>query len=494
MSFSSNSSSRQKIQAIQFELWPDCCTGCQYCYLNGTKRTTTTKQKKKNILDALSTLQDPETIKNYNAVGLIGGEFFQGQIQDVKEEWIQLICYLNDLMKSSKIQEVWIASSLMCKNYEDVLLTLSYFDFDSFQDGQRVTLCTSYDTVGRFSEKQFFEAMFSEKFTKNSTIDDINKFLGTIPNTVDTEKNEEIIKSFEILKAYFSPVEKIQKSGLILPDGTLIDFGSKSKIDYYKLATDGVLITDMILYGAIKVDITADKNATLYFSKTVDGFSEKQLDQIMKIFQENNYVILDTTCPQKEYNEIFVECDGDNWRSERVWKDNIKKIKEIYPKLNLHVQTILTQDIMEKMIENPDYFDFLEGIGFVDFRYPSITRADCPSATIIQDYRSLLMQRYKDFPPKFFIEQRNTFLKFLKVLRKKYGAVKVQNLLHQPEMRSRRLKIYVDSVDIKDRWNDERDTYLPCGHLIDGLCYIDSPDKCVYCDVEKYLTTVGEKI
>ena len=142
---------------------------------------------------------------------------------------------------------------------------------------------------------------------------------------------------------------------------------------------------------------------------------------------------------------------------------------------------------MEKMIENPDYFDFLEGIGFVDFRYPSITRADCPSATIIQDYRSLLMQRYKDFPPKFFIEQRNTFLKFLKVLRKKYGAVKVQNLLHQPEMRSRRLKIYVDSVDIKDRWNDERDRYLECGHLIDGLCYIDTDDKCIYCDVEKFI-------
>jgi len=27
---------------------------------------------------------------------------------------------------------------------------------------------------------------------------------------------------------------------------------------------------------------------------------------------------------------------------------------------------------------------------------------------------------------------------------------------------------------------------LPCGHLIDGLCYLDS-EKCIYCDIEKFL-------
>ena len=137
---------------------------------------------------------------------------------------------------------------------------------------------------------------------------------------------------------------------------------------------------------------------------------------------------------------------------------------------------------------NGTYFDFITDLGCViDFRYPSISRADCPTATIIEDYRSLLMAKYKEFPEKFFIEDRSTFLKFLPIFAQKYGITKVENLLHQPEMRSRRLKIYVDDAEIKDRWNDERDVYLPCGHLVDGLCYINDDKHCIYCDIEKLI-------
>ena len=54
-------------------------------------------------------------------------------------------------------------------------------------------------------------------------------------------------------------------------------------------------------------------------------------------------------------------------------------------------------------------------------------------------------------------------------------------------MRSRNLTIFVENTNIEDRWNDTRDVYLPCGHLVDGLCYVNDDKHCIYCDIEKFI-------
>lgn len=363
MAFSTDGSSREAIQAIQFELWPDCKSGCPFCYLNGTKRVTSVAEKRKNIKDTIQTLNDKELMKDYNAVGLIGGDFFQGQLDGITTEWDQLINKLEDLLHTHQIKEVWIASSLIWAIEGDIIGTLSKLN-ENLEDDQRVTLCASYDTLGRF--RYFFD---------------------------------------------------------------------------------------------------------------VDEASEEDIQEVM---QELNC----TTIEELKKALLF------NPESAQAWLDTIKFIQDNFSNIVIHVQIILTQDVIEKIIENPNYFDFLTNIGcIVDFRYPSITRADCPTATVIEDYRNLLMQKYQDFPPKFFIENRASFLRFLKIFADKYGLEKVRNLLHQPEMRSRRLKIYVDNAEIEDRWNDDRDRYLECGHLIDGLCYINDDIHCIYCDIERFLET-----
>lgn len=353
MAFSKDGSSREAIQAIQFELWPDCKTGCPFCYLNGTRRVTTLQEKINNVKDALKTLKNTELMQAYNAVGLIGGEFFQGQIAGLEAHWNELITYLSILLKENQIKEVWIASSLINIIQGDLIGVLYILSQTELLEDQRITLCTSFDTIGRFNYN----------------------FDGVTP--------EEI--------------EELAKEGIV----------------------PGMLDPDKL----------------------------------------------------------------------NDWLAQIDFVRKNYTNVAIHVQVILTQDVIDKLIEDPNYFDFITDRGcIIDFRYPSITRADCPTATVIEDYRSLLLTHYQDFPPKFFIESRASFLRFLSIYMEKYGIEKVRNLLHQPEMRSRRLKIYVDNAELEDRWNDERDRYLECGHLIDGLCYIDS-NKCIYCDIEKFLET-----
>lgn len=353
MAFSKDGSSREAIQAIQFELWPDCKTGCPFCYLNGTRRVTTLQEKINNVKDALKTLKNTELMQAYNAVGLIGGEFFQGQITGLEAHWNELITYLSILLKENQIKEVWIASSLINIIQGDLIGVLYILSQTELLEDQRITLCTSFDTIGRFNYN----------------------FDGVTP--------EEI--------------EELAKEGIV----------------------PGMLDPDKL----------------------------------------------------------------------NDWLTQIDFVRKNYTNVVIHVQVILTQDVIDKLIEDPNYFDFITDRGcIIDFRYPSITRADCPTATVIEDYRSLLLTHYQDFPPKFFIESRASFLRFLSIYMEKYGIEKVRNLLHQPEMRSRRLKIYVDNAELEDRWNDERDRYLECGHLIDGLCYIDS-NKCIYCDIEKFLET-----
>ena len=276
-------------------------------------------------------ISNPSIMQDYNAIGLIGGEFFDNQINlNISEYWYELIHLLHSLLKQEKIKEIWIASALLCKCQLDLANCIAIL-YDKYQDNQCVRICTSYDTIGRFKDKE----------------------------------------------------------------------------------------------------------------------------------------------------------------KEQIWLDNLKFIKCNFPRIDIHTQTILTQDTIEKFINNPNYFDFINEYSSIDFRYPSISRKDCPTATGIKDYRGMMLKRLNQFPTKFFIEDRNLFLKFLRKFYEKYGIIKVQNLIHQPEMRSRHLKIYVENTEIEDRWNDTRDVYLPCGHLVDGLCYVNDDKHCIYCDIEKFIKNIN---
>ncbi len=326
MSYSKNNTF--EIKCLQYEIWQDCNNGCSFCYLNQNRIFTSDEQKIENINKIIDNLDND--ISDYNAVGLIGGEFFQGQLSNpaVKSNWLKLIQKINSELLSDKIYEFWITASLMKEDLSDLYDTLDIFDFSKLNENQRILLCTSYDTLGRFH-------------------------------------------------------------------------------------------------------------------------SEEQ---------------------------------------EKTWKKNIHLLAKKYPELYIHTQIILSEDLIEKTIENPNIFDEILEVSPIDFKIPNYYRDKELAINGIKDYHQLLLDHINEFPKKFFIEHRNTFLQFLPVYAKIFGTAKLKNLINYPKMRSHTLKIFSENYELIDRWNYSEDRFSPCGHLLDGKCYIDS-DKCMYCDIERFIET-----
>lgn len=116
--------------SIQIRVWNDCSNGCSFCSLSHKGIT--------NIADKKIRLDKISKIKN-NKIGLIGGEFFEGQLKGCEEEWLSMIATL-------RCNSLFITANLIKDPY---LLK------ETIRLRPDILICTSYDTVGRFkSENQ----------------------------------------------------------------------------------------------------------------------------------------------------------------------------------------------------------------------------------------------------------------------------------------------------------------------------------------------------
>ena len=127
-----------KKKFIQIRLWKDCINNCHFCYLKSDyDRKTSLCQKKRRLHKSTDLVKSLQVAK----IGLIGGEFFEGQLEGCEDEWFRLL----DALKNSEAC-IFITANFI---HEQYLLneTVDFFE-------KNLLLCTSYDTVGRFhSEK-----------------------------------------------------------------------------------------------------------------------------------------------------------------------------------------------------------------------------------------------------------------------------------------------------------------------------------------------------
>ena len=144
-------------KSLQFELWQECNNNCKFCYLGHENRRTPKDVKLSSLQRALNIISDENNYPEYNTIGFIGGEFFQGQLKDadVRSLFFKVMKKTADLYNSKKIKQVWISATLTIGHQQDLYQTLRLFN-----DHNDIWIITSWDTIGRF--KLSFQAMMHE--------------------------------------------------------------------------------------------------------------------------------------------------------------------------------------------------------------------------------------------------------------------------------------------------------------------------------------------
>lgn len=141
---------------VQFELTKHCPNGCKFCY-NWPDSVQAKEDKVGWLLDVHAFINSDE-MKDYDGVALIGGELFDGQFTTYTErllftELFPIILYA----LRGKDSELRISSGLMFDDPTFFLNTLRGENMSSIQNFGTLRLCTSYDTLGRFSTPKQLE-------------------------------------------------------------------------------------------------------------------------------------------------------------------------------------------------------------------------------------------------------------------------------------------------------------------------------------------------
>ena len=134
-------------KSLQFELWQECNNSCVFCYLGDDNKHTDDCVKLQSIERAYQKISDMSNYPEYNVIGYIGGEFFQGQLRNkqVKDAFYRLMEKTAELYNSKTIKQVWISATLNIGEQQDL-----YNIVELFKDKSDLWITTSWDTIGRF--------------------------------------------------------------------------------------------------------------------------------------------------------------------------------------------------------------------------------------------------------------------------------------------------------------------------------------------------------
>lgn len=135
---------------IQFMPWMDCNNNCNFCYGYGYHKTTIMQKiinlkKVKNELFKIFKCQS-----NTYKIGLTGGEFFDGQVEDpdVKREFYDIIEMIAMAKRRRTVERFLINTSLIVNNRDSLIEFIKFIESVDLLD--ILVICTSYDIKYRF--------------------------------------------------------------------------------------------------------------------------------------------------------------------------------------------------------------------------------------------------------------------------------------------------------------------------------------------------------
>ena len=147
-------------KSFQWELWQECNTACAFCVLGCGYKKTSKERKLKSLIDLKDAIKGID-FDVYNNISLMGGEFFQGQLNDpeIKEKFLEIIRMCRDLYLDKKIGSIWITATLNLGDQSDLYEVLQVFEDGGFRPNPNFVkcglwICTSWDKEGRFRTKE----------------------------------------------------------------------------------------------------------------------------------------------------------------------------------------------------------------------------------------------------------------------------------------------------------------------------------------------------
>ena len=139
---------------MQFELWDECNSKCTFCHLCNKNNITPNETKLNMIQDTLDKISNLSIYDEYDTIGFIGGEFFQGQLNtpEIKSKFMELMKKTAWLYEHNYIKHVWIYATLTIGDQKDLYETLNLFN-----KKDELWILTSYDTIGRFHTQKMLD-------------------------------------------------------------------------------------------------------------------------------------------------------------------------------------------------------------------------------------------------------------------------------------------------------------------------------------------------
>ncbi len=143
-------------KSFQWELWHFCNSLCKFCYLGKENRLHNKERQITSIID-LGKAVDKLDYTKYNNISIIGGEFFQGQLDDkeIHDNFFEVIKKIFKKYLDKKIGSIWITCTLTIGDQKHLYELLEIADqmevFPNKKYGSSgLWLCTSWDSAGRF--------------------------------------------------------------------------------------------------------------------------------------------------------------------------------------------------------------------------------------------------------------------------------------------------------------------------------------------------------
>ena len=148
--------------SMQFELWKQCNNFCDFCYLGDQNIFVSEETKLENLTKVNKVVDEyfdthSEQIK---AIGFLGGEFFQGQINTpaIREGFYGLCEKCFKLIDEDRIRDFWCYCTLTIGDQKDLYDLVDLFD-KTIKDKEKhkFWIQVSYDSQGRFNKPGKFE-------------------------------------------------------------------------------------------------------------------------------------------------------------------------------------------------------------------------------------------------------------------------------------------------------------------------------------------------